>query len=96
MAHLYLNFACRHVYYCGAKMWLWGKVSGTVQSATFNLCCNIGKFWLDESLANVTARVYTFTINGAIHHKIGSLLPTDAEAPKFAQIYLCDYETQLY
>lgn len=51
---------------------------------------------LDGSLANATAGIYMFTVNGAIHRKIGPLLSTDGEAPKFAQIYICDYETQLY
>lgn len=32
-----------HCIYCGAKMWLWEMLSGTIQNATFNLCCSDGK-----------------------------------------------------
>ena len=32
----------------------------------------------------------TFTIQGKLHHTIGSLLPVDGNAPKFAQIFLID------
>ena len=34
-------------------------------------------------------RVYTFRIQGALHHSIGSLLPP-GERPRFAQVYMFD------
>lgn len=33
---------------------------------------------------------YVFKINGHCHHLIGSLLPSDGETPKFAQLYIYD------
>src|SRR2546430_6143547 len=36
------------------------------------------------------AGVYTFRIQGAIHHTMGSLLPPPGERPRFAQVYLYD------
>lgn len=38
-----LSHTCVYCTYCGAKRWLWEKVSRTAQSATFKLCCNSGK-----------------------------------------------------
>jgi hypothetical protein len=37
----------------------------------------------------------TFKIQGKIHHRIGSLLPQDSAAPKFAQIYFYDTDNEL-
>src|SRR3982074_1746103 len=34
--------------------------------------------------------IYTFRIKGALCHKVGSLLPSEGEQPKFAQIYITD------
>ena len=36
------------------------------------------------------AGVYTFRIQGALHHSMGSLLPPPGERPRFAQVYLYD------
>ncbi|XP_061968321.1 uncharacterized protein LOC133691732 [Populus nigra] len=33
---------------------------------------------------------YVFKINGHCHHLMGSLLPSDGETPKFAQLYIYD------
>ena len=38
---------------------------------------------------NVTG-VYTFHIQGALHHSMGSLLPPPGEQPRFAQVYMFD------
>ena len=38
--------------------------------------------------------VYNFKIHGSVYHKIGSLLPSDNESPKFAQIYFHDTENE--
>ena len=37
-----------------------------------------------------TAGVYTFRIQGALHHSMGSLLPPPGETPRFAQVYMFD------
>ena len=34
------------------------------------------------------AGVYTFRIQGALHHSMGSLLPPPGERLRFAQVYL--------
>jgi hypothetical protein len=39
--------------------------------------------------------VYTFRVNGAIHHKIGPLLPDQGVEPNFAQIYFFDSDYQV-
>jgi hypothetical protein len=31
-----------------------------------------------------------FKINGQVHHRIGSLLPTDGTSPKYIQLYIYD------
>ena len=36
------------------------------------------------------AGVYTFRIQGALHHSMGSLLPPPGERPRFAQVYMFD------
>jgi len=47
---------------------------------------------LDQRLANQTQGVYTFRIQGAVVHKIGSLLPVGNQH-KFSQIYILDSDT---
>src|SRR5438552_3256648 len=37
-----------------------------------------------------TAGVYTFRIQGTLHHSMGSLLPPPGEQPHFAQVYMFD------
>src|SRR5437016_8998091 len=47
---------------------------------------------LDRAITNTlnVVGVYTFRIQGAIHHSMGSLLPPPGERPRFAQVYLYD------
>jgi hypothetical protein len=39
--------------------------------------------------------IFTYRIHGSIYHRIGSLLPGEGEAPKFAQLYMVDPGTEL-
>jgi hypothetical protein len=50
---------------------------------------------VDKSLANAHKGVYTFRVNGTIHHKIGTLTHNIDEEPKFAQIYFHDQAYQI-
>ncbi len=50
---------------------------------------------MDKSLANAHKGVYTFRVNGTIHHKIGTLTHNIDEEPKFAQIYFHDQAYQI-
>src|SRR5579859_4110420 len=47
---------------------------------------------LDRAICNTlnAAGVYTFRIQGALHHSMGSLLPPPGERPRFAQVYMFD------
>ncbi|XP_028074574.1 uncharacterized protein LOC114276939 [Camellia sinensis] len=45
---------------------------------------------VDENLATRTLGVYTFRAQGAIYHKIGSLLPNSSERPRYLQLYVYD------
>ena len=47
---------------------------------------------VDESLLKATSGVYTFRINGSVHHKLSSYLPSSTNSPKFSQIYIYDSE----
>lgn len=38
--------------------------------------------------------VYTFRINGTIHHKLSNFLPNGDRPPAFSQIYIYDSEMQ--
>ena len=38
--------------------------------------------------------VSNFTIHGQVYHFIGSLLPNEGQAPKFAQLYIYDTENE--
>uniref|UniRef100_A0A2K1ZIH9 Uncharacterized protein n=1 Tax=Populus trichocarpa TaxID=3694 RepID=A0A2K1ZIH9_POPTR len=44
---------------------------------------------IDHSV-NCRPGPYVFKINGHCHHLMGSLLPSDGETPKFAQLYIYD------
>jgi len=44
---------------------------------------------IDHSV-NHRPRPNVFKINGHSHHLMGSLLPSDGETPKFAQLYIYD------
>lgn len=50
---------------------------------------------VDESLANGRQGVYTFRAQGAIYHRIGSLLPTTNDRPRYLQVYIYDTEHEL-
>ncbi|KAL5698567.1 DNA helicase [Ranunculus cassubicifolius] len=51
---------------------------------------------VDEALANGRDGVFTFRAQGAIYHKIGSMLPIPGTRPRFLQIYIydTDHETE--
>ncbi|XP_065315204.1 uncharacterized protein LOC135924084 [Gordionus sp. m RMFG-2023] len=54
--------------------------------------CN-AKMWNGEKLSKSSCRNIQFStccLNGKVHHRIGSLLPTLGETPKFAQLYIHD------
>jgi hypothetical protein len=44
---------------------------------------------VDKTINNGTAP-YVFKINGVVHHRIGSLVPSRGAEPKFAQLYVYD------
>jgi hypothetical protein len=39
--------------------------------------------------------IYSFRIHGALYHRMGSLIPTASEQPRFAQLYIYDDDAQL-
>ncbi|CAG8798787.1 12174_t:CDS:1 [Gigaspora margarita] len=41
---------------------------------------------IDPELANGTYSIYTYCLQGAVYHRIGSLLPDENCLPKFSQI----------
>jgi hypothetical protein len=49
---------------------------------------------VDRSINNGTAP-YVFKINGVVHHRIGSLLPSHGLRPQFAQLYIYDTEHEM-
>ena len=51
--------------------------------------CSLGAN-IDKELANARRGVYTFRIQGVVHHYIGRLIPNCDEAPVFVQIYIHD------
>ncbi|KAL5729947.1 DNA helicase [Ranunculus cassubicifolius] len=50
---------------------------------------------LDTTLANGCSGVYTFRAQGTIYHKIGPLLPSTGQRPRFLQMYLYDTDHEL-
>jgi ABC-type dipeptide/oligopeptide/nickel transport system ATPase component len=54
-----------------------------------SVSCNV-----DESLLSATSGVYTFRINGTVHHKISNFMPEDKLKAKFGQIYIYDSDLQ--
>jgi hypothetical protein len=38
---------------------------------------------------------YVFRINGQVHHRIGSLLPSPHQSPKFAELYIFDTKNEI-
>ena len=47
---------------------------------------------IDQSLAR--GGVYTYRLQGELHHRMGSLLPSEGQTPKFAQMYIHDPQMQ--
>ena len=47
---------------------------------------------IDQSMAR--GGVYTYRLQGELHHRMGSLLLREGETPKFAQIYIHDLQMQ--
>lgn len=48
---------------------------------------------IDKSI-NTGNAPYVFKINGVVHHRIGTLLPSHGARPKFAQLYIYDPENE--
>ncbi|KAI3949379.1 hypothetical protein MKW98_023316, partial [Papaver atlanticum] len=51
--------------------------------------------YVDEGLANGKDGVYSVRAQGAIYHKIGSLLPTPGNRPRFIQLYIYDTDHEV-
>ena len=49
---------------------------------------------VDEKLLAATSGVYTYRINGAMHHKLSDLIPNNGQSQKFSQIYILDADLQ--
>lgn len=47
-----------------------------------------------DRLINTGNAPYVFKINGVVHHRIGSLLPSSGSPPKFAQLYIYDPQNE--
>ncbi|KAL0902327.1 hypothetical protein ABMA27_000223 [Loxostege sticticalis] len=59
----------------------------------YNSCFHMTSFGADKILA-MPGFCPTFTVQGQVHHKIGSLLPPLNEQPQFLQVYFMgDYDT---
>ncbi|GAA0145957.1 hypothetical protein LIER_36229 [Lithospermum erythrorhizon] len=50
---------------------------------------------LDENLANAQQGVYTFRAHGEIYRKIGNLLMSLGDCPRFLQLYIYDIEHEI-
>ncbi|XP_061371567.1 uncharacterized protein LOC133314138 [Gastrolobium bilobum] len=48
-----------------------------------------------DTLVNQGSGPYCFRVGGQVHHRMGNLLPTDCQTPKFAQLYICDTENEV-
>nr|XP_043633210.1 uncharacterized protein LOC122604381 [Erigeron canadensis] len=48
---------------------------------------------LDKKYANMSARVYTFRVNGGIYHTLDQLVPRDGQ-PRYLQLYFYDPENE--
>ena len=49
---------------------------------------------IDKDLMSADRGVYTYRIQGSIHHKLSSYLPNPDHKPQFSQIYIYDSEVQ--
>ncbi len=50
---------------------------------------------VDKNLIQNNLGTFTYRINGAIHHKIGDVLPADKENPHFSQTYIYDQSLRI-
>ncbi|PIA60436.1 hypothetical protein AQUCO_00300145v1 [Aquilegia coerulea] len=50
---------------------------------------------IDDTLANAMDGVYTYRAQGAIYHRIGSLLPEGGNRPRYMQMYIFDTDHEL-
>ena len=49
---------------------------------------------VDQDLMTARNGIYTYRINGSIHHKISSYMPNPEHRPQFSQIYIYDSQMQ--
>lgn len=49
---------------------------------------------VDNSI-NTGGGPYVFRINGVVHHRIGSLIPSTGKRPEYAQLYIYDTDNEL-
>ncbi|KAM5564668.1 hypothetical protein ABKV19_018973, partial [Rosa sericea] len=49
---------------------------------------------IDKNI-NIGSGPYVFKISGQVHHLIGSVLPSDGECPKYAQLYIYDTKNEI-
>ena len=61
-------------------------------SAVAFTSCGVNR---DRRYANQSRGVYTFRIQGSVHHFHGSLFPEEGQAARFCQIYIYDDAEQL-
>ena len=50
---------------------------------------------IDKSI-NTGRGPYVFRINGVVHHRIGSLIPEEGNAPQYAQLYIYDTANEVH
>ncbi|KAF5199270.1 hypothetical protein FRX31_011143, partial [Thalictrum thalictroides] len=50
---------------------------------------------IDDTLANAMSGVYTYRAQGAIYHRIGSLLPEHDDRPRYMQMYIFDTDHEI-
>ena len=67
---------------------------GQIRTYNSALCfASLGANVVSADLPPISG-VYTFRIQGALHHHMGSLLPQSGSLPRFAQIYFTDSDQQ--
>ncbi|PIA38864.1 hypothetical protein AQUCO_02700218v1 [Aquilegia coerulea] len=50
---------------------------------------------IDDTLANAMGGVYTYRAQGALYHRIGTLLPQDGQRPRYMQMYIFDTDREI-
>lgn len=50
--------------------------------------------YIDKSV-NTSSTPPVFRLHGQNYHRIGSLLPSDSQTPKFSQLYIYDKENEI-